>query len=725
ARLPAGGIALTASSVGFRPQTVEATGTRVVFRLMPEPLAAAEQIVTSLRLDATLDTALARVAVRQAAPGTAEPSVRRALEAFPSVGVGPAFAEGPRVRGMRADGFEVLLDGVPVYSPTHLFGLFDAFSPDALQPVAFHYDVAPAHFFGPPGGTLAFATRTGPRSGSEGSAAIGSTSGRLAYGVPLMSGRGGAFVAGRVSMLGRLPWPATASILRTGLDAGRETSDPPPGLRPLRETVFYETAHARFSDLHVRLDGENERGGTLSLSAYLGGDDTGSEGERFLPASRANNAPVRTPVVTRNQWGSGAASLQFARASGVWRTDALLGVSRYRGRYSRDDFTFTLPPVGPGGQPRAAIDTLGYENALTDARLGLTLGRLVGRGRLGAGAVVTRFATGYEEQAGRAPRFVQETSAVQADAYAEGAYVSGPLRLDAGLRLHTFSAGRYVRLSPRLRAEAGGRTVSVAVGFTRNVQFLHRLYLDGVPSASVWVMTTEDAPPTTAQGASGGLYVRPSGTQRIQVELYGRRYRNLWQHETNATVRSRERTSVLQQPWVTNLQGTSRGLEALYHGTFGARAAAPPRVTLLAAYTLARTMLTDPAEPTRAPFRAADDRTHQARAALGLALTRAFSVDVAAVAASGTPNPLAYSDDTQPETLAPYVRADAAVRGTFRVGRARVNATMAAFNVTDRKNPWYREQALALDAGRRTLTFVPVDVYDLGFTPSFEVAVKW
>jgi hypothetical protein len=724
ARLPAGEVALTASSVGFHPQTVAASGARVVFRLTPLPLAAAEQIVTSLRLDATLDTALARVAVRQAAPGTAEPSVRRALEAFPSVGVGPAFAEGPRVRGLRADGFEVLLDGVPVYSPTHLFGLFDAFSPDALQPVAFHYDVAPAHFFGPPGGTIAFATRTGPRSGQEVSAALGSSSARLAYGRPLAGGRGGVFAAGRVSTLGRIPWPGTADVLRTGLDAGRETSAPPPGLRPLRETIFYETAHARFSDLHLRLDGENERGGTLSFSAYLGGDDAGSEGERFLPASRANNAPVRTPVETQNQWGSGAASLQFGRTRGVWRTDALLGLSRYRGRYGRDDFTFILPPLNRGGQPRAVIDTLGYENALTDARLALTVGRLVGRGRVAAGAVVTHYATGYAEQAERTPRFVQQTSAVQADAYAEGAYVSGPLRLDAGVRLHTFSEGRYARLSPRLRAETGGRTVSVALGYTRNVQFLHRLYLDGVPSASVWVMTTPEQPPTTAQGASAGVYVRPSGTQRIQVEVYGRRFRHLWQHETNATVRARERESLLQQPWVTDLDGRSRGFEALYHGTFGHRADAPPRLTLLTAYTFARTLLTDPEAPDD-PFRAADDRTHQTRAALGFALSRALSVDLAAVAASGAPNPLAYNDPAQPETLAPYVRADAAVRGTFRVGRARVNATLAAFNVTDRKNPWYREQALALDAGRRALTFVPVDVYDLGFTPSFEVSVRW
>ena len=76
-------------------------------------------------LDALLDTAVARVVVRRAAPGTAEPSVRRALEALPAVGVGPAFAEGPRVRGLRADGFEVLLDGD---APQSVQGAVDTWS---------------------------------------------------------------------------------------------------------------------------------------------------------------------------------------------------------------------------------------------------------------------------------------------------------------------------------------------------------------------------------------------------------------------------------------------------------------------------------------------------------------------------------------------------------------------------------------------------------------------
>lgn len=39
------------------------------------------------------------------------------------------LSSGLNIRGSRTDGFQILLDGVPVYSQSHFFGMFDLSAP--------------------------------------------------------------------------------------------------------------------------------------------------------------------------------------------------------------------------------------------------------------------------------------------------------------------------------------------------------------------------------------------------------------------------------------------------------------------------------------------------------------------------------------------------------------------------------------------------------------------
>ena len=730
ASLPPGGARVEVASVGYRAaaRAVAAGASRLDIALTPVPVPGAETVVVGWRLDAALDTALAAVASRRSAPGTAEPSVRRALEAFPSVGVGAAFAEGPRVRGLRADGFEVLLDGVPVYNPTHLFGLYDAFNPDALDPVAFYYDAAPARFAGPPAGTLAFATRRGAADGWETSAAAGSIAARATVGGPIggpidgPNGREGVpgvtvLVAGRASLVGRVPFPGSEALLRTGLDAGRETSAVPGvglGGGPLgRRVVTPLAVGASFADGHVRID-RAALGGEIALSVYAGDDRAESAAERTLPVSRADPRPVTATVETRSAWGSAVGSLAYTRADGPWRTALSAGVSRYHARFGKDDFSYPLPgPVQPGGGPRplaAAFDTLGYRNALLDVRAGVTTERAAvqpgGMTRWSVGFLATRYATRYEEQAARAPRTVSDARTLQLDAFADGRLTRGPLALDGGVRVHRFG-DLAVQATPRLRATVEAGPVAVFGAVHRGVQFLHRLYFDGQPGASVWVTTAPGERPTVSEGASVGMSTRLGRRHVVQAEAYARRYTGLRQHATSAVV-LRRGASVTFAPWASDVAGRGRGLEVLYRGALPLGGGA---LDLTAAYTLARMDLDGPA----GSLRASDDRTHQARVGVSAALPFGVGLDLTAAAASGVPDPLDTS--TAPGSLGPYHRLDGAVRVARRVGGARVRVALSVYNLLDRQNPLYREAVPVMAPGRpQQLALVPVDVDDLGAT---------
>ncbi len=727
------GVRVAVASVGYRTAArvvaarvvagdAAGAGERLDVALAPVPVRGAETVVVGWRMDSSLDTALAAVAARRSAPGTAEPSVRRALEAFPSVGVGPAFAEGPRVRGLRADGFEVLLDGVPVYNPTHLFGLYDAFNPDALEPVAFYYDAAPARFSGPPAGTLAFATRRGSRDAWDASAAAGSIAARGTAGGPLGREGGPAgltvLAAARTSVVGRMPFPGSTALLRTGLDAGRETSEVPGGR--IAGTIERPTrADAAFSDGHLRLD-VGAFGGDLALSLYSGTDDARSAAERVLPTSRVDPRPRVIEAETASRWGSSVGSLAFQRATGPWIARLNVGASRYHARFGKDDFAYLLPGPRPSSLT-TAFDTLGYRNDLLDLRVGASAERFsraqAGVTRWSAGLLAVRYATRYEEQAARAPRAVSDDATLQVDAYADAHAVLGALSLDGGLRLHRFG-DHGVAATPRLRASVEAGPVSVFGAVHRGVQFLHRLYFDGQPGASVWVTTDDDEGPTRSEGASAGVAWRISRRAVAQVEAYGRRYENLRQHATSAVVIRRGVGSVVAAPWASDVAGRGRGVEALVRGAlpgvFGAS------LDATAAYTLARMDLRGTGGFLRAP----DDRTHQARLGLTAALPGGLGLDLAWATASGVPDPLDAS--TSPGSLGPYHRLDAAVRLARRVRGSEVRATLSAYNLLGRQNPWYREAVPVVQGGRpQQVALVPVDVYDLGLTPSFEIAVRW
>ena len=332
-----------------------------------------------------------------------------------------------------------------------------------------------------------------------------------------------------------------------------------------------------------------------------------------------------------------------------------------------------------------------------------------------------RYATTYEEQAARGPRSLSTATVGQIDAFGEGRAAWRTLAVDAGLRLHRFG-GLPVYVTPRLRATLDAGPLSAFAAAHRSVQFLHRLYFDGQPGASVWVTTADGERPTTSEGVSTGLAWRV-GAHVVQAEGYLRRYANLRQHATSAVV-VRRGESVVSSPWATDVAGRGRGLEALYRG----RVATPLPLDLTAAYTLARMDLRSADAYVRAP----DDRTHQARVGASLALPSGLGLDVAAVAASGTPDPLDPSDD--PASLGPYRRVDAALRLARRVRGADVRLAVSVYNLLDRNNPWYREAMPMLErpgggpgSGPPPLqvALVPVEVYDLGRTPSFEIALRW
>src|SRR5699024_6732328 len=353
-------IVLRSSYIGYASQeiVVNLTNTEdiaeLTFRLKPKRIDAHEVIVTGTHIYGNISQQTAGlVDIGTFGPLGAINSLR-ALQALPSVSASPALSDGLNVRGSPADGFQVLLDEVPIYNQTHLFGLLDSFNGDILQRSSLLYDIAPAQYQAPPGGTLSLDTQTGSLKEFSGTAGISNTSARLTLSGPIRRGSSSWLISGRKSFINTVNWLNSAKLVAWGLNVNRKKGVLDEDFSNFEaQLVLSRQTDASFYDLHAALYREGDAGGRLMVSGYLGGDQTQQKGDRLFESfSMADGQEVdQRAVSTSNDWSNGTASIQYQQ----WLSEDLYskstaGGSFYQTSFTKDDFSYT--------QLNAATNTL-------------------------------------------------------------------------------------------------------------------------------------------------------------------------------------------------------------------------------------------------------------------------------------------------------------------------------------------------------------------------------
>lgn len=123
----------------------------------------------------------------------------KALQLLPGI---VATAEGSAdmsVRGGGADQNMLLLDNVPLYSSSHLFGLYSPFNPLAISSATIYKGDFPAYFGGRIASVTSLATADTLAKTFTGVAEPGLTTGKMAVAVPLFNKKSALYIAGRRS----------------------------------------------------------------------------------------------------------------------------------------------------------------------------------------------------------------------------------------------------------------------------------------------------------------------------------------------------------------------------------------------------------------------------------------------------------------------------------------------------------------------------------------------
>ena len=147
---------------------------RLEIRLKEEVIKGTEVLVTAERqkFERSMESSQIALDLREinSAPAFVEPDVFRTLQMLPGVQTTSDFSSALYVRGSTPDQNLIMLDGIAVYNPYHLGGIFSTFNTDAIKEADFHAGGFPARYGGRMGAILNVINREGNTEKITGSA---------------------------------------------------------------------------------------------------------------------------------------------------------------------------------------------------------------------------------------------------------------------------------------------------------------------------------------------------------------------------------------------------------------------------------------------------------------------------------------------------------------------------------------------------------------------------
>ncbi|TDB60416.1 TonB-dependent receptor [Arundinibacter roseus] len=251
---PEGEVVLTIRNLGYRTYFSKFDLTRdttLTVRLLAVANELDEVTISTQSVDQTIRKPLLGVTrlniktIKNLPAVMGEVDILRSLQLLPGVtSVGEA-SNGVNIRGGTVDQNLMLFDDAPIFNPTHLFGMFSVFPPDAVSSMEVYKGTTPARYGGRAAAVMDVAMANPSLDQFKVQAGIGLISSRLTVEMPLLKQKIGLLVSGRGSF--------NDFLFKYG----------PPRIRGIR---------ANFGDAAAKLFWVINPKNTLSVSTYFNTD---------------------------------------------------------------------------------------------------------------------------------------------------------------------------------------------------------------------------------------------------------------------------------------------------------------------------------------------------------------------------------------------------------------------------------------------------------------------
>lgn len=686
AGLPPGEYEVAYSYIGYRPEVVKVDLTageerRLDVALYPEGVVIEEITVTA---EADLEEEIRRVGVLQMQtelirrlPTVLQPDVFRSLQLLPGVKAASDYSSGLYIRGGSPDQTLILMDRTTVYNPSHFFGFFSTFNPDAIKDVRLYKGGYPAEYGGRLGSVVDIYNRDGNRNEFEGGVSIG-----------LLSSR--AIVEGPYS---RGSW--MFAIRRSTLE---------PVLYVLRKGGVEDLPDAfHFVDLNGKINLDVSRSDRLSLSFYAGSD--------ALEIGFLNDAQADLT------YGNQTVSLNWTH---LFSDQLFSNFTATGSRYS------STPTLEFGGTVFEQENTVGDVSLKGDFEY-IPSGRHALQAGFWTGLFTFRFRNVFDGTESLRSRIRSAYGSL----YVQERYrPAANWSVLAGVRANYFQEGGFVRIAPRLSAEYRPlESIRIQAAYGRYYQFLTLITSELFSGFDTWLTTGDGVPPSYGDHAVVGVKATLPNDVNLDVEGYYRSMADLF-----------ELDPFVPDPAGLDYEDIFRYGDGYAYGIETMLARHTGRLNGFVAYTWSKTQRRFPNVNDYNYYSPKFDRTHDFHVVLNYDFSRtwrtsaiwsyatgqAYTEPAGQYKLVGDPFGTQVRDVLVTEynnaRLPPYHRLDAGVsrRGTI-FGSAAYELQVQLINVYSRRNIWFYFFNFDDDntVERTEVPQIPVPIPNIAFTVRF------
>ncbi|MDR1865875.1 MAG: TonB-dependent receptor [Bacteroidales bacterium] len=445
-----------------------------------------------------------------------EVDVLKVLQLMPGIQSGGEGSSGLYVRGGGPDQNLILLDGVPVYNASHLFGFFSVFNADAINNIELLKGGFPARHGGRVSSVIDINMKEGNSQQFHGEGSLGVVAAKLTLEGPIVKDRTSFIVSARRTYIDLLARP-----LIKAMNEGSTTN---------------VMAGYYFYDLTAKINHRISSRDRIYLSAYMGDDkfyvDTDNENDDYSVSRFKNSAGLKWGNITAAfRWNHiftnrifGNTTLTYSRYrmnifSKLWETDPLTNTEQY---YGMDYLTGIEDLSG-----RMAFDYLPSPNHYV---------------RFGGSLIYHVFNPGAIGMTAEIPIDFggKKIFTYEYDVYAEDDIRLGDrLKTNVGVHWSAFSVrGRFYHvLQPRMAARyLLTDELSVKASYSRMAQYVHLLTNSnlGLPT-DLWVPTTDLLRPQRSDQVAAGIAHNFRGYE-LSLEGYYKTMRNVIEYKEGASV---------------------------------------------------------------------------------------------------------------------------------------------------------------------------------------------
>ncbi len=549
-------ITLVYSYVGYAPQTITLLprqDTLLNITLKDDALLD-EVVVSALAEEIQEVTQMSAISVPieqiKAAPALlGEVDVLKTLQLLPGVQSGNEGTSGLYVRGGGPDQNLILLDGVPVYNASHLFGFFSVFNADAINNVQLIKGGFPARYGGRLSSVIDINLKEGNMKEFHGEGSIGLIASKLTLEGPIIKDKTSFIVSGRRTYADLIARP----IIQASAPEGEE------------QTLGYY-----FYDLNAKINHRFSDRDRLFLSAYLGDDHFYS---RFVHQDEANGTLKSEDQIGLN-WGNITSALRWNHVFGPKLfANTTLTYSRYRfsttQKYNYEYLDDEQQKVSDQGTQQYLSSIKDYAAKLDfdyipSPRHYVRFGANATHHTFRPGVLNVRYQNGDEVEQGT-QLGSQATEAVETAAYVEDDWeITNRVKLNVGLHVSGFQVedALYTSWQPRLAGRfLLNNQLSLKASYVQMAQFIHLLTNSGVGlPTDLWVpATSRIRPQQSHQWALGAARTWKQGYE-VSLEGYYKTMSNLIEYKEGASFMNVNRD---WQDKVATGDGRSYGAELL------------------------------------------------------------------------------------------------------------------------------------------------------------------